>query len=133
MEGQVLRAGISHRDITPDLTQKRYDLAGTYTPRVAEVIHDPLYAKFLYLNNQCVELLFVVCDLTFIEGAIADEARQKIHETTHIPYDTIFISATHTHSAPFIQDLEFLLDVLVDGAKEAKNDSSKVLAGITSI
>lgn len=92
-----IRAGAAAVRITPPLG---VELAGSFTRRLATVIHDELYAHALVLDNDAVRLALVSLDLICIPGRIVAESRRLIAARCGIPPGHILIGCTHTHSAP---------------------------------
>jgi len=92
-----LRAGAAAVKITP---AKGVRLDGTIMQiGPAKEIHDDLYARAIVLDDGKQRVAIVVCDATFIERKIFDEAKALIHKQTRLPPDRVLASATHTHMA----------------------------------
>ncbi len=94
------RAGAFAIDITPD----RFPIVvnGGFQPRYAEKAHDPLHARCLVLDDGQTLVAIVVVDICVMDRSICDEAKQLAETLTGIPANRMFISATHTHSAPAV-------------------------------
>ncbi len=101
MQG-MLKAGSARIDITPPLGTR---IAGSFRPRYAEQIDDPLFAKALVLENGTTRIALVTCDLIAIPEHIAEAAKARIAERCGIPAAHVMINATHTHTAPAVADL----------------------------
>lgn len=91
------RAGAAQVRITP---QVGTPLAGYYSERAMDGIHDDLYAKSLVIQSGGVTIAIVACDLLHIPVEIIRDARAAITAATGIPASHILISATHTHTGP---------------------------------
>lgn len=77
-------------------------MAGYFSVRLAEGVHDDLYAKALVIEQDGEKVALVTCDLVGIEESIVREARASAEKTTGIAGDRIMISATHSHTGPLL-------------------------------
>ena len=80
-------------DITPNPPVR---LSGFGKVRVAESIHDAIYARIFLFQHKTEEILWVQFDLCAIDEYILNLIISK----TGIPEEKILLSATHTHSGP---------------------------------
>lgn len=92
-------AGYAVRDITPPdgLEMCGY---GYYLGRVAKGIHDRLYARGLYIENETGSFLLISCDLEGMSVATTDLAKNLIQSSLGLPPLSVMIHCTHTHSGP---------------------------------
>lgn len=60
-------------------------------------VHDDLYVRVIYIKAPG-EILFVSIE----NGDIDPSWVEKLAEEVYVPYQHIFLSATHTHTAPYI-------------------------------
>ena len=97
---KVFRAGAYAIDVTPDWFPVLVN--GLFQPRLATEAHDPLHARCLVLDDGARQVAIVVVDSCVIGRQLMDEAKQLAHKATGIPTERMFISATHTHSAPSV-------------------------------
>ncbi|MBI2300948.1 MAG: hypothetical protein HYU66_18715 [Armatimonadetes bacterium] len=95
----AFRAGAAQTCITPNLG---CHLEGNWTDRLADHIHDDLYAKAFVLDNGATRLGIVVADLIMVSREMADETKRLVTETVGIPADHLLVTATHTHYGPSI-------------------------------
>jgi len=95
-----LRAGRAAVKITPGVG---VPMAGYYRHRLAEGVHDDLFAKALVLEQDDVRVALVAVDLGAIDRETVLEARKRIEEASGIRGDHVMISATHTHTGPQIR------------------------------
>lgn len=95
-----LRVGAASVDITPPL---RTPMAGYYSERAADGVHDPLYAKAIVLECDGRKAALVGLDLIGTTFGIVAEARRQIEKTTGIKGADVMISATHAHTGPILQ------------------------------
>lgn len=110
-EAGEFRAGAAVIRITPD---QPLPLAGYYSTRLSEGVHDDLHAKALVLEQDGISAALVVCDLITMPRAVVEQARALIEKQTGLPGERVMISATHTHTGP----------VLHTGTSRAQVDSS---------
>jgi len=87
-----------------DITPERFPIVvnGGFQPHYAEKAHDKLHARSLVLDDGQTRLAIVVVDSCVLDRPICEEAKQLAQKVTGIPSGRIFISATHTHSAPAV-------------------------------
>lgn len=103
-----LKAGFSRGNINPPMG---IPIKGYYKPRFAEAILDDLEVNALALQCGDVKTILMTVDHCGLEQEITDLFRKVASESTGVLAENIFISATHTHTAPDIKlDTE---DVLV--------------------
>ncbi len=95
---KVFRAGAFAQDITPEYFPIAVN--GGFSPRYAEKALDPLHARCLVLDDGAGQIVMAVVDSCVLDREIMDETKQIASRLTGIPASRIFISATHTHSAP---------------------------------
>ncbi|MBA4180131.1 MAG: hypothetical protein C0506_06030 [Anaerolinea sp.] len=94
----MLRIGASAIDITPPVGTALDGYGGRTD--VSLGVHDPLYARCLYLDDGTTQLALVVCDLIGIGSFLAQRARELIAERPGIPPQNVLVAATHTHAGP---------------------------------
>lgn len=82
-------------------------MAGYYYTRLADGVHDDLFAKAIVVDDGVNRAAIVACDLINLPGAIVERARALAFERTGIPADHIMISATHAHTGPSLIDGSF--------------------------
>lgn len=99
--------GASTADISPMLPVA---LMGQFHLRIAEKADTPLYASVLVIEsknrNQSLDTaVFVSCDLVYISAQLRDELRQEVlKKLPGFSVDKIIVSATHTHTAPVLEN-----------------------------
>ena len=92
-----LKIGFSRIDITPDIG---LDIAGYFVRRIADGILDPLYANAMALECGGDRAVMIALDNLGIKQKTMYELRKRISEECHVPLSGVFISCTHTHTAP---------------------------------
>jgi len=97
---RVFRAGAHAIDVSPP---KLPVIVNGYTfERVVDVVHDPLHARCLVLDDGTTRIAIAVVDICVMPRELIDRAKELACEATGIPADRMLISATHTHSAPSV-------------------------------
>src|SRR5262245_22063999 len=94
---EALRVGVAEVDITPPMG---FLVSGYYEERRATATHDPLKAKAVVFRGPRDQAALVVCDLTGIAVDLTSEVRRRAAAKTGIPAPNIFVTATHSHTAP---------------------------------
>jgi len=97
--GADLRVGASSVVITPPTGTP---MAGYYSPRAAEGVHDDLFAKAIVIESEGKKAALVGLDLISTTRDLVLEARKLAEAATGIPGDSIMISATHAHTGPVL-------------------------------
>ena len=94
-----LRVGAAAVPITPPLG---IPMAGYYSERGAQGVHDDLHAKAIVLEAGDRSAALVVLDLITTPRDLVEDARREIERTTHVHGTDVMISATHTHTGPVL-------------------------------
>ena len=138
------RAGFARVEIVPDESVPLAGLGNTER-RMSTGYIDPIYINAVAFADENGDVLAtLVCDNVKIQKVISDVALKKISEETGLPEDHIFISATHTHSAPdtgntkissVIRYNSAFINWMVDAVKQSIADlkSAKIYMGTTTI
>lgn len=100
MKKEKILIGWASRDVTPD---GKVALRGQFHVRIAEEINDSLSTTALALENesQTDQAIIISLDAVHVDDAVTGGVRQKLQ--AKLPYfdpDKLFISVTHTHTAP---------------------------------
>jgi neutral ceramidase len=96
MSNKILLAGAAKVDITPPLGTF---INGDFVAHYAQYIHDPLFAKALFFQQNDVVTAIVVVDICVMPRDFLDDIKAEIHWETGIDPARIMISSTHTHAA----------------------------------
>lgn len=91
-----LEAGVASRTITPPLKPDKF-IAGYSGNRVAEKVHDALYARTLALRAGDTTVALCTVDLV---GLLRPDIQLIREHVNGLPPEHIIISSTHTHSGP---------------------------------
>ncbi|MGV3721232.1 MAG: neutral/alkaline non-lysosomal ceramidase N-terminal domain-containing protein [Actinomycetota bacterium] len=92
----ALRAGAAAVKITPSLTRPVY-IAGYENNRLAESVHDDLWARALVLDDGKTRMAVVSCDLVGLTNQRVRKFRDRIRS---VPKENVLIACTHVHSGP---------------------------------
>lgn len=96
-----LRVGAATVVITPPLGTP---MAGYYSERAAEGVHDDLYARALVLEKDGARAALVSLDLISTPRQVVTEARREVERATGVRGDAVMISATHSHTGPLMNN-----------------------------
>lgn len=94
-----LRAGFSRKNITPMMDMP---IAGYFKPRFADGVLDDLEINMLAVEKDGVIALFGAFDLCEIKTPAGNRFRAAISKATGVLKEGIFLSATHTHTGPYL-------------------------------
>ncbi len=94
-----LKAGFACRDITPEYSVPLGGYGGS-EGRMSKVNLDPLFVSCVAVSDGEETVLFYQVDMTDILNEDIETCRKGILEKYGIPGKNVFITATHTHSAP---------------------------------
>lgn len=95
----VFQAGYAAVNIDPSLG---IGIQGYYVPRFAKGYLDSLEASALVLRLEKTTIALISLDNCGIGAGLANRFRTAIQASTGIPAGGIFLSATHTHTGPFL-------------------------------
>lgn len=101
----ALLAGAARLDITPTLGTI---INGDFVTHFAHTIHDPLYAKALWLETDSGVLVFVVVDICVMGQELIDEAKALIEKKHDIVPAAVMISSTHTHAGGSVEEVHLV-------------------------
>jgi hypothetical protein len=99
-----LKSGYAEININPELG---IGISGYYVPRFASGILDDIKAQCLSLCQGDTAVLIISVDNCLIYTEIADSYREAIADRCGVLKDNIFLSATHTHTAPLLRNGDF--------------------------
>lgn len=124
-----LYVGFGRVNVTPMMG---IGIAGYYKPRFAEGVLDDLEINALALACGDEKAVLISIDHCGIIREIIADYKRHVSEVTGVPEEGIYIHATHTHTAPFLNlNSENLLEQeyyrmvyhkMADAAKEALDD-----------
>lgn len=146
MKTSNLKVGVAKRSLIPG---KPMFLVGyPHAQRISTGVHDPISATAFYLTNSRQAILSIAVDICYVTVESSRTCRAAISQATGIPVQNIFISATHTHSAPLTCDilawhndpvvppvdpeyLAFFEHAIIDAGIDAKSASTPAKLAIT--
>jgi Neutral/alkaline non-lysosomal ceramidase, N-terminal len=94
-----LRAGAAAVAITPPAG---IPMAGYYSERGAQGIHDDLFAKAIVIEQGGTKAALVALDLIAAPRDLVEDARAAIERACYVPGANVMISATHSHTGPIV-------------------------------
>jgi hypothetical protein len=93
------RAGAAAVAITPPIG---IPMAGYYSERGAQGVHDELYAKAIVMEQGGAAAALVALDLIAAPRDLVDDARAAIDRVCRVRGANVMISATHSHTGPIV-------------------------------
>ncbi|WP_435015538.1 neutral/alkaline non-lysosomal ceramidase N-terminal domain-containing protein [Tundrisphaera sp. TA3] len=97
---EEFKVGAATVDITPPIGTP---MAGYYSERLSQGVHDPLYAKAIVLERDGKKAAMVSLDLISTPRKLVELTRAAIEAQGKVPGDAVMISATHAHTGPDLQ------------------------------
>lgn len=110
-EAQSLRAGAARVDITPDADA----LPGNY-----DGILDPLFARSIVIDDGATRAALISIDAGSAPDALWQSVSSAIEAEIGIPAANVFLTASHTHSAPGQRGDDYARRI-VDSVRMASN------------
>jgi neutral ceramidase len=98
----MLKAGAAQVDITPELGI--FLAGGTTTPRKAEKVLEPIFARAFVLENGSHKICILTFDVTIIVQEYTNQIRKTLCREFGFKNEDIMVHATQTHSAPAMGD-----------------------------
>ena len=128
-----LQVGFSKVNITPPLG---CEVRGYYITRIAQGVLDELNIRTLALSCGGTTVLMCSLDLCLIPTDMVERFCATMEKETGVPVQNIMITATHTHTGPYLEIthgkggdpaqlaryVDFVESRLVDSARLALND-----------
>ncbi|MGD9520188.1 MAG: neutral/alkaline non-lysosomal ceramidase N-terminal domain-containing protein [Armatimonadota bacterium] len=93
----MLQAGFGKADLTPPLGTH---LAGHFSERPAQGIHDPLLATAVVMESGDERLAIVSCDLLGVPREVVRSVRDLVHQQVGLEAHQVMVHGTHTHAGP---------------------------------
>jgi len=87
----TLKVGAAKADITP---------AENALPKGYTSIHDKLFCRAIVIDDGTTSAALIAVDMGMVPNDLYDKVTKQIEKELGIPALNIFISASHTHSAP---------------------------------
>ncbi len=100
----MLKVGYAEFTVNPPLG---IGVAGYYVPRFAKGFLDDITVSALVLNHNDKTIALVSADNLYISRDYVKKYCEKVEKATGIPKDNVFISSTHSHTAPLIAPTSF--------------------------
>jgi neutral ceramidase len=99
VSAQEFRAGAAAVAITPPVG---IPMAGYYSERGAQGIHDDLFAKALVIEHGGTTAALIALDLIAAPRELVEDTRAAIERVCRVPGANVMISATHSHTGPVV-------------------------------
>ena len=101
-----MKIGWSSVDISPS---RPVILRGQFHVRISKYVKDPLMATALAIENgQKEQAVMVSCDRTGVPSGILERVREALRSRLpDLDVSKLFLNATHTHTAPEIQEGQY--------------------------
>lgn len=96
-----LKVGFGRTNITPPMD---ISIGGYYIPRYADGVLDELEANAMAVAYGDTRAVLIAIDHLGLNSWLCDRFRDALVEGTGLPRECIFLSCTHTHTAPFFED-----------------------------
>lgn len=132
-----LKAGIAEGEVTG---KKGLRLVSKFSSKTAKGSRTPLFAKALVLSNDEEDLAIVTLDLIGLGKEDCDRTAEMINDQAGIKPESVMISCSHTHAAPYTvpflgwndvekEYVEKVTAKVVEVVEEAKNGLQKASLG----
>jgi len=138
-----MKAGKGKIDITPPVG---VELAGygPFLERKSTGVHDNLFCKILYLEDEKEKGIIAECDLICLENNLVKNIREKISKNFNIDEKKILLAGIHNHSGPATgghigwgeEDENYLSklpDLISESVEEARKNLKEVKVGIGKV
>ena len=93
-----MRAGVSQVCITPPASLELGGYVDRQQPSIG--VHDDLYIRGFFLEEQDEKLLWLHCDLIGLSNEFVKDLKDNFRDVYGLIPRQAVISATHTHSGP---------------------------------
>ena len=139
LQANELYLGAATADISPELPVA---LMGQFHMRIAETADTPLYAGIVAMESRNGQTgldtaVFVSCDLVYISARLRQELREEVaHRIPGFNVNKIIVSATHTHTAPVLEDdieeSSFIYPIPDEGVTKVKDYRALFVKNVTA-
>lgn len=102
----MLKCGFAKQDITP--APGRH-MEGHPRARVAQKANDPLYVRCVAMENEGLAILLCY-DMVGLKKHITEDIRAHVAQAVGCEKKDVFVTCTHTHSAPNSSDTMWPID-----------------------
>ena len=132
-----MRAGFARVEVTPPIGTSMTGFGGRDRDHGCDGVHDPLYARALYLSHADEQALVIGFDLLFFSRDEVDRFKGAIGRRVDLTPRQILLNTSHTHTGPKVGTwyydppsdplyLEFLEASIVRAACEARDGAVEV-------
>ncbi len=99
---RIFQTGYAKAAFTPPLGM---NIPGYFEQRISDGIINDLLMHCIAFDNGTDKAIYFSCDAQGIIHPGGDKIRKLISEACDVPFENIFIHATHTHCSAYIQDI----------------------------
>ena len=99
LQTNVLQAGFARVNVTPMMG---INIRGYYITRLAEAVLDELEINALAVACGDTKAVILAIDHCGIVKSVLNPMRQQICDVTGLPWEAVYIHATHTHTGPYL-------------------------------
>src|SRR6266542_111998 len=92
-----MQVGTAAVDITPPVGSF---VKGQFQDRFAQLVHDPLYARAMVLDDGATTVALVACDLAVLANDTVAAIRSLVAAQSDLRPENVMVTATHTHTGP---------------------------------
>jgi len=126
----ILQTGYAEASFTPPLG---LNIPGYFEQRPSDGVINDLLMRCIAFDNGFQRALYFACDAQGVSNEGGNAIRKLLSETHNIPFENIFIHASHSHTTAYIQEISKSSDIalayttrlhrsFVDTAKAALQD-----------
>ncbi len=116
----MLKVGFARVDVTAPLGLY---MVGYYEPRISDGILDPLLASAVVFDDGERRAVVMSVDNIGFTGARLTALREKIANAIGTSADGVYVTCTHTHTAPEIKDLSLIASFGNTDFQEIRSDA----------
>ncbi|MBL4576377.1 MAG: hypothetical protein JKY51_09840 [Opitutaceae bacterium] len=134
-----MRAGFAKEKITPSVGTRMAGFASRDEEKGAESVHDELYARILYLEDEEDETVIIGFDLLFFARHNAEWLKASIGRVLDLKPRQILLNTSHTHVGPCVDtwhlngfslpDIVYMQEIeraVCRGVRSAKREAREV-------
>ena len=104
----IFQTGYAQAAFTPPLGM---NIPGYFEQRISDGVINDLLMHCVAFENGEEKALYFACDAQGIILPAGDTIRKLISESSGVPFENIFIHATHTHCSAYIQEIPSKNDI----------------------
>ncbi len=106
----IFQTGYAQATFTPPLGM---NIPGYFEQRFSEGVINELLMHCIAFDNGTDKALYFACDAQGVLDGGGNAIRKLLSETFSIPFENIFIHASHSHTTAYIQDISKSNDIVL--------------------